>query len=44
MYNSRKDITGGIVTRLLAGKLRNCGSTVARGGDFFSSPESSYQL
>jgi hypothetical protein len=44
MYNSRNDIIGGIVTGLLAGKPRNCGSTAARGGDFFSSPESSYHL
>jgi hypothetical protein len=36
MYNSRKDIVGGIVTGLQAGRSRNCGSIAARVGDFFS--------
>jgi len=44
MYNSKKDIAGGVVTGLQAGKSRNCGFIAARVGDFLSSPEISYQL
>jgi len=44
MYNSRKDILGGIMPGLQAGKSRNCGIIAAIVGDFFSSPESLYKL